>query len=349
MIEPENELVQIGLQVLSRHSVIDPDDRSFEQAPEVLHSHRMNVPIHKRLGMADGLMLSTASSFLVALEFIGDEQFSTDANKGVKEWGERIGFEVLDDLGCDVTASLLEPHYNLFAGSATTTLSAGLLPADVSVVSLNDTAELVLEVVAGFHCLSDLHTYTPGCFVGDSKGSLKLLGADSLLVVAHEPDGGKPLLKGRVTTMENGAGGDGELIGTVAATPYLAGGNPVGLRSVATWTGNAFGPALGAKEDLAFVLGREPFLKLDNVHGSSFWNHYSTIEPVCQGDKANHKNSLVHSFLLTKSPAILAEKASLRPEVVPMQGLRDQPVRCNGQRGRTWHETRVGYSRRSAN
>jgi len=66
--------------------------------------------------------------------------------------------------------------------------------------------------------------------------------------------------------MEDGAGSDGEFIGTVAATPYLAGGNPVGLSGVTTRTGNAFGPTLGAKEDLALVLGGEPFLKVDDVH-----------------------------------------------------------------------------------
>ena len=266
IVKPEDKLIQVGLQVFSGHPVVDPDDRPFEQAPKVLHTHCVDVSVDECLGMTDSFVSSTTGSLLVALEFVGDEQFSTDTNEGIKEWGERIGFEVLDDLGHNVTASLLEAYNDLFTRSATTALPAGLFATDVSIVRFDDTAKLVLEAVARFHCFADLHTYTPGRFVGDSKGSLKLLGTDPFLVATHEPDSCKPLLKRCSATMEDRAGGHGELIGTVAATPYLAGGNPVGLHSVATRTGNAFGPALGAKEDLALVLGRESFLKLDNVH-----------------------------------------------------------------------------------
>jgi len=274
------------LQVLGGYSVIDTDNRPLKQTPEILHAHCMDVSVDEGLGVTDGFMFSAFGGFLVALEFVGDKQFSTDTDKSVEERGERIGFEVLDDLGCDVTASLLEPYDDLLAGRTTTTLSAGLLATDVSIIGFDDTAELVFEPIPWPHGLSYLHTDTPGGFVGDSQGSLKLFGADPLLVVTHKPDGGKPFLKGCSATMEDSAGSDGELIGTVAATPYLAGGNPIGLRGAATRTVNAIGPALRAKEDLALVLGGEPFLKLDDVHGSSFWNHYTSTEPVCQGDKA---------------------------------------------------------------
>ena len=286
VVEPEDELVQVGLEVFGRDAMIDADNCSLEQTPEVLDTHCMNVSIDEGLGMADGFMLSVTSGLGVTLEFIGDKQFSIDTNEGIKEWGERIGFEVLDDLGHNVTASLLEPYDDLFSGSATTSLSPGFLAADVSVIGFDYSTELIVESIPWPHGLSYLHTDTPGRFVGDPKGSLKLLCADPFLVATHKPDSCKPLLKGCSATMEDGAGSHGELIGAVTATPYLTGGNPVGLGSATTRTGNTFGPALGAKEDLAFVLGGESFLEFDNIHGSSFWNHYTTIEPVCQGDKA---------------------------------------------------------------
>jgi len=77
--------------------VIDADNCSLEQAPEVLDTHYVDVSIDERLGMADSFMLSVASGLSVALEFIGDKQFGIDTNEGIKEWGERIDFEVLDE------------------------------------------------------------------------------------------------------------------------------------------------------------------------------------------------------------------------------------------------------------
>ena len=266
IVKSENELIEIDLKVLSGDTMVDTDNCSFEQGPEVFHAHRVDVTVDERLGMANGFMPSATCGLGIALEFIGNEQFSTDANEGIKERGESIGFEVLDDLGHYIPASLLEPHDNLFAGSTTATFSTGLLAADVSVVGFNDTAELVFEPIPWPHGLAYLHTHSPSSFVGDSKGSLKLFGGDTFLGVTHQPDRCKPFLKRCSATMEDRAGGHRELIGAVAATPYPAGGNPVRLGSAATRTGNAFGPALGAKEDLALVLGGEPFLKVDDIH-----------------------------------------------------------------------------------
>ena len=123
IVEPEDKLVDVDLKVLCGDAMVDADDRSFEQAPEVFHTHCMDVFVDERLGMTDGFMLSATSGLGVALEFIGDKQFSTDANEGIEKRGERIGFEVLDDLGYYITASLLEPHDNLLAGNAPTTMA----------------------------------------------------------------------------------------------------------------------------------------------------------------------------------------------------------------------------------
>ena len=286
IVETKDKLIEIDLKVLCGNAVIDTDDSSFEQAPEVFHAHRVYVSVDERLGMADGFMLSSTGGLGVALEFIGYEQFSTDADEGIKEWGKRIGFEVLDDLGHNVTASLLETHDDLFAGSTTTTLPAGLLATDVGVVGLNDTAELIVEPIPWPHCLSDLHTHTPSALVGNPKGPLKLFSGDTFLGIAHKPDSYIPLLKGRVAAMEDGAGSGGELVAASGALPHLALFESVGIVGSALGTSDTVGPAQLTKKDLAFVLGRESFLELDDVHGSSFWNHYSTSIGLCQGDKA---------------------------------------------------------------
>ena len=96
IVESEDEFVEIDLKVLCGDAMVDSDDRSLEQAPEVLHAHCMDVAVDECLGMTDGFMPSTTSGLSIALEFIGNEQFSADTNEGIKERGERIGFEVLD-------------------------------------------------------------------------------------------------------------------------------------------------------------------------------------------------------------------------------------------------------------
>jgi len=274
------------LQVLGGDPMVDTDDRSLEQAPEVLHAHCMDVSVDEGLGMADSFMPSATSCLGVALEFIGDEQFGADTNESIEEWGERIGFEVLDDLSHNITASLLEPYDDLLAWSTTATLPAGSLATDVGVVGFYDTAELIFEPIPWPHGLADLHTHTPSALVGDSEGPLKLFSGDTFLGVAHEPDGYIPLLEGCMAAMEDGAGSGRELVTTGGALPHLAHFEPVGIVGSALGTSDAVGPALGAKKDLALVLGGESFLKLDDVHGSSFWNHYTTSSGLCQGDKA---------------------------------------------------------------
>jgi|AntAceMinimDraft_16_1070373.scaffolds.fasta_scaffold46210_2 hypothetical protein len=52
MIESEDELVDVGLQVLGGDAMVDSNDRSLEQAPEVLHTHCMDVSVDEGLGEA---------------------------------------------------------------------------------------------------------------------------------------------------------------------------------------------------------------------------------------------------------------------------------------------------------
>jgi len=141
--------------------MIDPDNRSLEQTPEVLHAHCVDVSVDECFGVADSCVLSLTSGLLIALEFIGDEQFGTDTDKGVEERGQRLGLEVLDNLSGNVTASLFEPHYDLFSGCTTTTLPARFLPADVDIISFDDTAELVLKPHSWPHALPNLHPHPP--------------------------------------------------------------------------------------------------------------------------------------------------------------------------------------------
>jgi len=265
IVEPEDKFVEIDLKVFSRHAMIDSDNRSFEQAPEVLHAHCVNVSVYECFGMTDGFMFSVASGLGIALEFIGDKQFGIDTNEGIKERGERIGFEVLDDLGYYVTASFLEPHDDFLAGSATATFPAGLLATDVGVIGLDDTTKLILEDGMS-HGFADLLGHTPRCLVGNTEGSLKLFGGDAFLVATHQPDSDKPLLERCSGAVKDRSSSNRELVAASGALPHFTFFDPIGVFGSAFGAGNAFGPTLVAKEDFALALGGEPFLELENIH-----------------------------------------------------------------------------------
>jgi len=78
----------------------------------------------------------------------------------------------------------------------------------------------------------------------------------------------------------------GELVSTSGALPDFPLFNPVRMLRPAPGASNAIGPTLLTKEDLAFVLGGEPFLKFENIHANHLWKEYSTNGRLCQGDKA---------------------------------------------------------------
>lgn len=245
--------------------MVDTDNRSFEQRPEVLDTHCVDIPVDKRLSVDDGLVLESFSGFAVAFKFISDEHIGIKADKGFEERGERIGFEVLDDLGHYVAASLLEPYDNLFAWSTTTSFATATLAADVGVIGFDNTAEFVLEDSVS-HSFTDLVRHTPSSLISDTESSLKLFGGYSFLVATHQPDGDKPLLERCSGAVEDRSGSDGELVSASGALPDFTFFDSIGVFSSTFGASNTLGPTFAAKEDLALVLGGEPFLEFENIH-----------------------------------------------------------------------------------
>ena len=286
VVEPEYELIQIGLEVFRGHSVIYADDCSFEQAPEALNAHSVDVAVDERPGMTHSSVGIASSGLPVALEFIGAEEFSVGADNSIEYFSEGNSLHVGNYAGNHLSSAFLDAEGDPFARCATASLAASTATANIGLIGLYDTSELVFEPIPWPQGLAYLHRHSPGGFVGDSKGSLKLLGRDSLLGVDDQPDRYIPLLKRSSASMEDGARGDGELVGAAFAAPDSTGGNPVGVCSTATRAQYTFRPSLGAKEVFALALGGEPFLQVDDVHASLLYKEYSTNQSVCQGDKA---------------------------------------------------------------
>jgi len=192
----------------------------------------------------------------------------------------------LDDFGNDVSAPLLNPNDDLFARGTTPSLPAGLSPANVGIVNFDDTSKLVLEVISWPHGFSNLHCHSPRGLVGNAKGSLKLFSGYALSGVNHQPDSDKPLLERSPGAVEDSPRSYRELVSTSRTLPDLPLLDPIGMFGPAPGATNTIGPTLLTKEDLALVLGGEPFLEFENIHANHLRNKCSTNVVLCQGDKA---------------------------------------------------------------
>jgi len=265
IIEPKHKLVKIRLEILSAYPMVHSDNCPLEQTPEVLDTHCVDIPIDEGLSVNDSLVLEPLGGFAITSQFVSNEHIGIKIDEGIEERGECIGFEVLDDLGYYISAALLEPHDNLLTRSATTSLAAGLLTTDVSIIGFNNTTEFVLKGSVP-HSFANLLRHTPSCLVSNTEGSLKLFSGYSFLVVAHQPDSDKPLLERCSGAVEDRSCSNGELVSASGALPDFTFFDPVGVFRSTLRTNDTFGPTLAAKEDLTLVLGRESFLEFENIH-----------------------------------------------------------------------------------
>jgi len=268
VVGPKHELIQIGLEVFRGHPMVYADDRSLEQAPEALNALCVDVPVDVGLGVVDCGMGVSSRGSSTASEFVGAEEFGVFADDHVEHFGECFGLKIRDNLSTNIAVSLLHSDNDC--------LSLGPSPswpldatADISVISFDDTSELIFEPIPWSHGNPYLHSHSPGGLVGDSKSPFELLSADAFLGFHHQPDGDKPLLKGRSGTMKDSAGSVGELMFTSFALPEFTSSKPVGVFGSALWARDTIGPTHFLDEVFAFALGGEAFLEFDYVHDSS--------------------------------------------------------------------------------
>ena len=192
VVEPEYEFIQVGLEVFGGHSVIDADDCSLEQAPEAFNTHGMDVSVHERPGMAHSGVGIASGSSLVALEFIGAEEFSVSADDGIEHFSKCNCLHIRDFAGNHLPSAFLDAKGNPFARSTTASLAASAATANVGLIGFNDPGELIFEPIPWPHGLADLHSHAPRSLVGDSEGAFKLLPADAFLGVDHQMRGSDP-------------------------------------------------------------------------------------------------------------------------------------------------------------
>lgn len=204
-------LVNVGVQMLDAHVVVGADHGALEQAPDALHGVRVNVAAYPFLyGVIDDLVPRVlVTDALVADPLIGVDGFGVVSNNVLKERVERVAVVALPDPEPDSTIAgdSAEDHVLADLVSAADSPALAAVPG---LVSLNDPGQLVALVL---HRAPDAVAEVPRRFVAaDLEHPLDLVGADALLGLDHQVDGGEPLPQGELGVLKDRPGQDREAL-----------------------------------------------------------------------------------------------------------------------------------------
>lgn len=269
----EHLLVDVPEQVEGFHADIRALQAPLEQAPEVLHSIGMDLPVHVALSVINDRM-SVFSQTLVRLQFVTIDR--------------RSGFHMLTDM-C-LNCWLAPIWYDGSADFAMTLQNSGhdSLP---EVVKLSGLVPPALMHVAGLaadhgfvcfdltarsadlaarrlvlHCVANPMEHEPRCLLGDSKIAGDLATTHSVLATRKQPDDWKPLVETERTVFQNGSSLDAELSLRVSrlALPIPARSNEGSVRPSASWASyHTIRPATASKETQAVVSIAKVLNRLD--------------------------------------------------------------------------------------
>src|SRR5882724_2507789 len=195
-------LVQVGLQILRAHVVVDPADPPLHKAPKPFDSLSVNIYLNINLRAVPDALVDVAVGLqaIVGNEVIGkhgapwQDVFLRQAVKGfLCGIGSHASY---DAANARWSAALGHPdNCNLVASVRGTPLPALMptLSAVVHLIHLNRRT-LQLQTVLG-QKTPNLAEHAPRCFVGDASFPLNLLCGDTAASRAHEVHGIKPQSK----------------------------------------------------------------------------------------------------------------------------------------------------------
>ncbi len=163
----------------------------------------------------------------------------------------------LEAQGVAFHAGLDRHHDRCFGASPAATLAAAPLAAEISIVHLDPLVGPAdrLRRLAVEHDLSQLLLHFPGCRLGDPETAAQLQAGDPLLALGEQIDRLKPHGKAKLGGMEDGAGGQRDLMAAAAALDQLAGLDLRAAPAAAARADEALGPAPGYQCRPALLFG----------------------------------------------------------------------------------------------
>ena len=209
------QFFEVTIQMLDAHLVERAHQGPLEEAPDAFNAVGVYVTDNPFLdGVVDGLVPRVVvGNAEVGLEFVRVGGFGFVLDGAVDEAMEGVALHVRDTL---------KPHLPVTLDGSRDDGLVALVPASpalhlaahVGFVHFDNTDQR--RAVKGIvtHGFADTMAEIPSRLVGDSKGTLHLLGGNALLGFAHEVYGEEPLTQGQVGIMHDGSSRHAELVAT---------------------------------------------------------------------------------------------------------------------------------------
>src|SRR5271166_5902865 len=295
---------------------VSPAQVALEQAPEILQSVRVDLPVHVSLGMVDKLMHKTIVQQVVSNGVVGIDL------RAVPHVLQDFVLQSLTlHVGNDLAANLpqIAVKDTLHSSLAEVQISELILAANVpqfqfaalvhvdslstnkGFVSFNCSARTTeFEHRFVFHGFTNPVQHEPCRLLTDAESLPQLVAADSVLAVADHPKRSHPLVKADGRIFHHRVDLDRELLFALITKPDAPSLDKRVLGLAATWTGDiATGPAQPYRILESTVRIRE----VNNRFLECFWVFHdsnSTLNShVCQAFSCHYK-FLPRKFLTAK-------------------------------------------------
>src|SRR5579862_6327734 len=294
LVEREGSLVEIPEQVERLDADVGALQAPLKERPEVLDAVRVDCPIDVLAGVIDDGMGVVAVEPAIRAQSIGvDVRAGEDVlpDEGLQGRASAVG----DDLRLDAPATgenADDGDLVLAAGpgdplAAAADVHVAGFAADERLVHF-DVARCSLER-ARLHRQPNAVEHEPGGLLADAERPPEFIGADPVLRVGDQPDGGKPLFQRQRAVLEDRPELDGELALAGLAAPQSAGRDVRMFLAATTWADRAFRPSETSHERDARVGVRE----VDDRLAKRLWElpfrdlvhalNYRASALVCQG------------------------------------------------------------------
>src|SRR5260221_1744339 len=230
LVEPEGLLIEVAEQMEWLDADVGSPDAALEQAPEVLKTVGVDLPVYISLRMVDDAMDVFAAKALIRPQFIGvDVRSGCDAILDLREQAAALGVLYHPDLDAALAllgVALQKPHDDSLSAPAGFMVQSPETARPVHVLGASTDEGLIdLHVAAhllegaGLHRKANAMEHEPSGFLSHPKGAANLVGADAVLAVGNQPHRGEPLVQAEGAVLEDGADLGGKLFLAASAFP----------------------------------------------------------------------------------------------------------------------------------
>ena len=276
VVVPELKFCDVQRHVFGADLVKGADDSTLHQRPKTFNRVGVNS--------SDNVLVFAVVNHFVRkrsgqIDVTGPRVRSQQADLVGNGFPDKLGYactiDAFQDASDDFAFALHSADNADLAGAAASPATAALIPvfvfvfpADVSLVNLDNTAELIGAVFA--EASTDTVAHVERGFVrAKTHDPLNLQCADSLFAGQHHVDDPEPIAERFIRVFEDGADQNGEAIparfGALAALPMEGPiGHGINVNIPAARAMNAMGPAAGDEVAFAIVVSREHVVKLLN-------------------------------------------------------------------------------------